>query len=178
MLAERYRDEVMPALMQRFGYANRMQVPAVKKVVLNIGVGEAPQDAKTLDAAVAEMAAISGQKPVVTRAKRSIANFKIRKGMPIGCSVTLRGRRMYDFLERLVTVALPRVRDFRGVPGKGLDGRGNYNLGIREQLVFPEIDYDKVVRVRGMGITIVTSARTDEEAKGLLAALGMPFADR
>ena len=164
-------------MMARFGYRNVMEVPRVSKVVINMGVGEAVQDPKQLDAAVADLTAISGQKPVITRAKRSIAAFKLRKGMPIGCKVTLRGDRMYHFLDKLINVALPRIRDFRGVSPDSFDGRGNYSLGIREQLIFPEIRYDKVDRVRGMDITINTTARTDEEAAELLRLLGMPFRD-
>jgi len=174
-LKQLYRDTVVPALKERFGYKSPMQVPRVEKVVVNMGVGEAVQDPKRLDAAVTDLQAITGQKPVITRAKRSIAAFKIREGVPIGTYVTLRGDRMYDFLDRLFTVALPRVRDFRGIPSKSFDGRGNFSLGVREQLIFPEIDYDKVDKIRGMDITIVTSARSDEEAKALLALLGMPF---
>ncbi|WP_324668442.1 50S ribosomal protein L5 [Geochorda subterranea] len=174
-LKERYRREVVPAMMARFGYRNVMEVPRLAKVVINMGVGEAVQDPKQLDAAVADLTAISGQKPVVTRARRSIAAFKLRKGMPIGAKVTLRGDRMYHFLDKLINVALPRIRDFRGVSPDSFDGRGNYSLGIREQLIFPEIRYDKVDRVRGMDITIATTARTDEEAAELLRLLGMPF---
>jgi len=174
-LKQHYLETVVPALKERFGYRSPMEVPRVVKVVVNMGVGEATQDPKALDAAVTDLRAITGQKPVVTRAKRSIAAFKLRKGVPIGCYVTLRGDRMYDFLDRLFTVALPRVRDFRGVPSRSFDGRGNYSLGIREQLIFPEIDYDKVDKVRGMDVTIVTTARSDEEAKSLLSLLGMPF---
>ncbi len=174
-LRKLYLDSVVPALAERFGYKSRMQVPRLDKVVVNMGVGEATQDPKTLDAAVTDLQTITGQKPVITRAKRSIAAFKIREGVPIGTCVTLRGNRMYDFLDRLFNVALPRVRDFRGIPSKSFDGRGNFSLGVREQLIFPEVDYDKVEKVRGMDITIVTSARSDEEAKALLALLGMPF---
>ncbi|HHT70521.1 MAG TPA: 50S ribosomal protein L5 [Firmicutes bacterium] len=161
--------------MQRFGYGNVMQVPKLEKVNVNMGVGDALQDAKLLDAAVEDMTTITGQKPVVTRAKKSIANFKVRAGAAIGCKVTLRGERMYDFLQKLFNVALPRVRDFRGVSPNGFDGRGNYSLGIKEQLIFPEIDYDQVAKVRGMDINIVTTARTDEEARELLKLLGMPL---
>ncbi|PYT06183.1 MAG: 50S ribosomal protein L5 [Acidobacteria bacterium] len=174
-LKEQYRKETIPALMQRFGYRNPMAVPKVSKIVLNMGVGEAHTDIKILDAAVEELAAIVGQRPVVTRAKKSIANFKIRAGMPIGCMVTLRGERMHEFLDRLVSLALPRVRDFRGVSTRSFDGRGNYTLGVRDQLIFPETNYAKVTKVKGMNITIVTTARTDEEAQALLASLGMPF---
>ena len=174
-LQERYDKEVRPALMQEFGYKNPMQVPRLEKIVLNMGVGEAVQDSKKMDAAVGDLATIAGQRPVVIRARQSIATFKLRKGMPIGCKVTLRRQRMYEFLDRLVTVALPRVRDFRGVSGRSFDGRGNYALGLREQLVFPEIDYDKVDTMRGMDIVIVTTAKTDAEAKALLKGFDMPF---
>ena len=174
-LQERYEKEVRPALMQEFGYRNPMQVPRLDKIVINMGVGEAVQDSKKIDAAVNDLSTISGQRPVVIRARQSIATFKLRKGMPIGCKVTLRRQRMYEFLDRLVTVALPRVRDFRGVSGRSFDGRGNYALGLREQLVFPEIDYDKVDTVRGMDIVIVTTAETDAEAKALLKGFDMPF---
>ena len=175
-LRQRYREEAVPALMRQFGYANAMEVPRVSKVVVNIGMGEALQNAKALDAAVGDLATITGQKPIVTRAKRSIAQFRLRTGNPIGVKVTLRGGRMWDFLERLTTVALPRIRDFRGLPGRSFDGRGNYSLGLREQLAFPEIDYDRVDRVRGLEVSIITTARTDEEARRLLELLGMPFA--
>ncbi|HEX6441995.1 MAG TPA: 50S ribosomal protein L5 [Stellaceae bacterium] len=174
-LQERYEKEVRPALMQEFGYKNPMQVPRLDKIVINMGVGEAVQDSKKIDAAVSDLATISGQRPVVIRARQSIATFKLRKGMPIGCKVTLRRQRMYEFLDRLVTVALPRVRDFRGVSSRSFDGRGNYALGLREQLVFPEIDYDKVDTVRGMDVVIVTTAETDAEAKALLKGFDMPF---
>lgn len=174
-LRERYQKEVVPALQKMFGYRNVMEVPRLEKVTINMGVGEATQNPKALDAAVTDLTAIAGQKPVVTRAKKSIAAFKLRAGMPIGAKVTLRGARMYDFLERLFTLALPRVRDFRGVAPNSFDGRGNYSLGLKEQLVFPEIDYDKVDKIRGMDITIVTTAKTDEEARELLRLLGMPF---
>jgi len=174
-LRERYRAEIVPSLMKQFSYTNRMQVPEVKKVVVNMGLGEAVGNVKVIDAAVEELATISGQKPVVTRAKKSEAAFKLRAGMPIGCKVTVRGERMYEFLDRLLCVALPRIRDFRGVPTKSFDGRGNYSLGIREQLIFPEIRYDKVDMTRGMDICIETSARTDEEARALLEHLGFPF---
>lgn len=177
-LRERYLNEVVPTLQQEFGYQNRLQVPRITKVVLNIGLGEAVQNAKALDSAVADLMAISGQRPVVTRAKKSIANFKIRQGNPIGVMVTLRGERMYEFLDRLINVALPRIRDFHGVPVNAFDGRGNYSLGLREQLIFPEIDYDKIDRVRGLQVNIITTARTDEEGKRLLELLGMPFARR
>ncbi len=174
-LKELYEREVVPALVEKFGYENKMQAPRLIKVVVNMGVGEAVQDPKALDGAVADIMAITGQRPIITRAKQSVSNFKIRKGMPIGCKVTLRGERMWDFLDKLFNVVLPRVRDFRGVSDRAFDGRGNYSLGLREQLIFPEIDYDKVDRVRGMDITIVTSAETDEEARELLKLLGMPF---
>jgi len=174
-LKELYRREVAPLLMERFGYKNVMQVPRLEKIVLNIGVGEATQNPSSLDGATSDLAAIAGQKPAVRRAKKSISNFKLRKGMAIGCTVTLRGDRMYEFLDRLVTFALPRVRDFQGLSTRSFDGRGNYTLGIREQIVFPEIDYDKIDKVRGLNVTIVTTARTDEEALVLLRALGMPF---
>lgn len=174
-LRERYKREVVPALTRQFSYKNPMQVPKVEKVVLNMGLGEAVGNAKVIDAAVAEMAAIAGQKPVVTRAKKSEAAFKLRAGMPIGCKVTLRGESMYEFLDRLLSVALPRIRDFRGVPTRSFDGRGNYAMGIREQLIFPEIRYDKVEMTRGMDICIETSAKSDEEARALLEQLGFPF---
>ena len=176
-LQEYYETTLRPALMQEFGYSNPMQVPRLDKIVVNMGVGEGTQDAKKVDAAAAELAVIAGQRPVVTRAKRSIATFKLRQGMPIGCKVTLRRQRMYEFLDRLVNVALPRVRDFRGIPGKSFDGRGNFALGLKEQIVFPEIDYDRVDAVRGMDIVVVTTARSDGEAKALLKAFDMPFTD-
>lgn len=174
-LRRRYRDEVVPALQREFSYANPMEIPRVDKVVVNIGLGEAIQNAKALDAAVRDLATITGQKPIVTRAKRSIAQFRLRTGMPIGAKVTLRGQRMYDFLERTMRLALPRIRDFRGIPIRSFDGRGNFSLGLREQLVYPEIDYDKVDRLRGFEISIVTTAKTDEEGRVLLQLLGMPF---
>jgi len=174
-LSERYEAEVRPALMKEFGYGNPMQVPRLDKIVINMGVGEAVQDSKKIDAAVGDLTAIAGQKPVVMRAKRSIATYKLRQNMPIGVKVTLRRDRMYEFLDRLITIALPRVRDFRGVSGRSFDGRGNYALGLREQLVFPEVDYDKVDTVRGMDIVIVTTAKTDAEAKSLLKGFDMPF---
>ena len=174
-MKEKYQKEVVPALMRRFGYKNPMQVPKLEKIVINMGVGEAAQDPKALDAAMEDLAAITGQKPAVTRAKKSIANFKVRAGMPIGAMVTLRGTRMYDFLDKLISVGLPRIRDFRGVSPRSFDGRGNYTLGIREQLIFPEINYDTIDKIRGMDITIVTTAKSDEEAMELLAGLGMPF---
>ncbi|HEY7738902.1 MAG TPA: 50S ribosomal protein L5 [Candidatus Limnocylindria bacterium] len=172
----RYRDEAVPAMLREFRYANPMQVPRLEKVVVNIGLGEAIQNAKAIDAAVGDLAAITGQKPIVTRATRSIAQFRLRTGMPVGAKVTLRGQRMYDFLERTLRLALPRIRDFRGVSPRSFDGRGNYTLGLREQLMFPEIDYDKIDRLRGLEISIVTTAHTDEEGRRLLALLGMPFA--
>jgi len=174
-LHEKYEKEIAPALQKELGVKNPMAVPKVHKVVINMGVGEGRENAKVLDFATADLQSISGQKPIVTRAKKSIANFKLREGVPIGAKVTLRGARMYEFLDRLINVALPRVRDFKGVPGKGFDGRGNYALGLREQVIFPEIVYDKVDKIRGMDINIVTTARTDEDAKALLAHLGMPF---
>ncbi|MCL5677368.1 MAG: 50S ribosomal protein L5 [Firmicutes bacterium] len=172
---ERFANEVAPAMQKRFGYKNVMQIPRLEKIVVNMGVGDNIQNAKAMDAAVADLTTITGQKPVVTKAKKSIANFKVRAGMSIGTKVTLRGERMYDFFDRLVNVALPRVRDFRGISPKSFDGRGNYALGLKEQLIFPEIDYDKVEKVRGMDVIIVTSAKTDEEAKELLKLMGMPF---
>lgn len=174
-LRRRYRDEVVPALQREFGYVNPMQIPRVSKVVVNIGLGEAIANAKALDAAVGDLATITGQKPIVTRATRSIAQFRLRTGMPIGAKVTLRGQRMYDFLERTLALALPRIRDFRGIPTRSFDGRGNFSLGLREQLVYPEIDYDRIDRLRGLEISIVTTARTDEEGHKLLELLGMPF---
>lgn len=174
-LLERYRKEVVPAMMREFGYENVMQVPRIEKVVLNIGMGEALQNAKALDAAAADLRIITGQQPVFTKAKRSIAAFKLREGNTIGVTVTLRQERMWSFLDRLMSVALPRLRDFRGVSPDSFDGRGNYSLGLREQLLFPEIQYDKIDKVRGMAITIVTTAKTDEEGRRLLALLGMPF---
>jgi len=174
-LKERFASAVRPALMKERGYDNVWEVPRLEKVVINMGVGEGRENAKVLDFATADLQLIAGQKPIVTRAKKSIANFKLREGVPIGAKVTLRGARMYEFLDRLMNIALPRVRDFKGVPPKGFDGRGNYALGLREQLIFPEIVYDKVDKVRGMDINIVTTARTDEEARALLVQLGMPF---
>ena len=175
-LKERYTSEAVPSLQKQFGYINPMQVPRLDKIVINIGLGEALTNAKAVDAAVGDLKLITGQKPIVTRAKRSIAQFRVRTGNPIGLKVTLRDERMWDFLERLTRLALPRIRDFRGVPDKSFDGRGNYSLGLREQLAFPEIDYDKVDRLRGLEISIVTTAKTDEESKRLLELLGMPFA--
>jgi large subunit ribosomal protein L5 len=174
-LREHYDTTVRPALVAKFGYKNPMAVPRLTKIVINMGVGEASQDRKKIDAAVENLTAIAGQKPVVTRARKAIANFKLREGQPVGCSVTLRKARMYEFLDRLVNIALPRVRDFRGLPPKAFDGAGNYNIGLKEQIVFPEIDYDKVDKVRGMNITICTTARTDEEALALLEGFSMPF---
>lgn len=175
-LRQRYHDEVISALQKEFQYDNVMQVPRLTKIVVNIGMGEALRDGKAIDNAVGDLTLITGQKPVVTKAKRSIAQFRVRTGNAIGIKVTLRGERMWDFLERLTRVALPRIRDFRGVPGKSFDGRGNYTLGLREQLAFPEIDYDRIDRLRGLEVTVVTTAQTDEESKRLLALLGMPFA--
>jgi len=174
-LFERYRQEIAPALMRELGVANRMAVPRLSKIVLNMGLGEATQNPKLLDSAVEELAAISGQRPVVTKAKKAIANFKLREGIPIGAMVTLRGERMYEFLDRLVNVALPRVRDFKGVPDRAFDGRGNYSLGLREQVIFPEINLDKVDKIKGITVVVCTTARTDAEGKALLRALGMPF---
>jgi large subunit ribosomal protein L5 len=174
-LRQRYREEAVPALQRDFSYVNPMQIPRLEKVVINIGLGEAIANAKALDAAVGDLATITGQKPIVTRAKRSIAQFRVRTGMPIGAKVTLRGQRMYDFLERTMRLALPRIRDFRGIATRSFDGRGNFSLGLREQLVYPEIDYDKIDRLRGMEISIVTTAKTDEEGRRLLQLLGMPF---
>ena len=174
-LKERYENEVSKSLMTKFNYSSVMQVPAMEKIVINIGVGDAVSNSKLLDEAVEELAAITGQKPVITKAKKSIAGFKLREGMPIGCKVTLRGERMYEFLDKLVNISLPRVRDFRGVPKNSFDGRGNYTLGVKEQLIFPEINFDKVNKLRGMDIVFVTTANTDEESRELLALLGMPF---
>ena len=174
-LVDFYRQECVPKMMQEFRYKSSMQVPKLEKIVVNLGMGEAIQNIKLLDSASVELTAIAGQKPVITRAKRSIAAFKLREGMPIGCMVTLRRGRMYDFFDKLVNVVLPRVRDFRGLSGKSFDGRGNYTLGIKEQIIFPEIDYDKIDKVKGMNITIVTSAPTDEEGRQLLTLMGMPF---
>ena len=175
-LRDRYLNEAVPAMQKQFGYSNPNQVPRLEKIVVNVGLGEALQNAKAVDAAVGDIVAITGQKPIVTRAKRSIAQFRVRTGNSIGAKVTLRGERMWDFLDRLTVLALPRIRDFRGVPGRSFDGRGNYSLGMREQLAFPEIDYDKVDRLRGLEISIVTTAKTDEESRKLLELLGMPFA--
>ncbi|HSV32973.1 MAG TPA: 50S ribosomal protein L5 [Pyrinomonadaceae bacterium] len=174
-LKERYQKEIAPAIAKEFGIKNKMAIPRVQKIVLNMGMGEAIANAKVLDTALEELRSIGGQRPVITKAKKSIASFKLRQGMPIGVMVTLRGERMYEFLDRLVSVALPRVRDFRGVSPKAFDGRGNYTIGIREQLIFPEIDFNKVDKLRGMNISIVTTARNDEQARALLKGLGMPF---
>jgi large subunit ribosomal protein L5 len=174
-LKQRYDEKVKASLTKEFSYANPMMVPKLEKIVINMGVGEAAADGKRIDAAAAELAQISGQKPQITRSRKAIANFKLRENQRIGCKVTLRRERMYEFLDRLINIALPRVRDFRGVPGNSFDGRGNYSLGLKEQIVFPEIDYDKVDQIRGMDITIVTTARTDKEAKALLKAFDMPF---
>lgn len=175
-LLEKYKSEIKPSLMEKFGYKSVMQVPKIVKIVVNLGVGDAISEPKRLDEAVSELTAITGQKPVITKAKKSIANFKLREGMPIGCKVDLRGEKMYDFLDKLVNISLPRVRDFHGVSKTAFDGRGNYTLGVKEQIIFPEISYDKVNKVRGMDIVIVTTANTDEEAEALLRAFGMPFA--
>ncbi|HAV18400.1 MULTISPECIES: 50S ribosomal protein L5 [Sharpea] len=175
-LQERYKNEISKNLMEKFGYKSVMQLPKMEKIVINIGVGDATTNSKYLDEAVEELTAIAGQAPVVTKAKKSIAGFKIREGQPIGCKVTLRGEKMYEFLDKLVSISLPRVRDFRGVPKNSFDGRGNYTLGIKEQLIFPEIDFDKVNKTRGMDIVLVTTAKTDEEGRALLTELGMPFA--
>jgi large subunit ribosomal protein L5 len=174
-LRQRYQDEIVPSLVKEFRYRNAMQVPSVDKVVVNIGLGEAIQNARAIDAATADLKTITGQAPVVIRARRSVAAFKLREGMPIGVKVTLRGRRMYDFLDKLLNIALPRIRDFRGVDPKAFDGHGNYTLGLREQLVFPEIDYDKIDKLRGLEVCIVTTARTDAEGQALLTGMGMPF---
>lgn len=174
-LETQYREQVVPALMKQFGYKSVMAVPRLQKIVVNMGVGDAIQDAKVLDSAAEELGVITGQRPSVRRAKKSISNFKLREGMAIGCAVTLRGARMYEFMDRLTNLALPRVRDFRGVPPRAFDGRGNYTLGIRDQLIFPEVNYAKVQKVKGMNVCIVTSAKNDEEGRALLAALGMPF---
>jgi large subunit ribosomal protein L5 len=175
-LLDRYREQVVSQLMEEFGYKNVMQVPKLEKIVINIGLGEAIQNAKAIDAAVGDLSAITGQKPVVTKAKKSIAAFKLRAGMPIGAMVTLRGQRMYEFYDRLTSIALPRIRDFRGVSPNSFDGRGNYTLGLREQIAFPEIDYDRIDKVRGLEMSFVTTARTDEEGRRLLQLMGMPFA--
>ncbi len=174
-LQDQYRDTVVPELMKQFGYKTVMQAPRITKITLNMGVGEAVNDKKNIDAAVADMTRIAGQKPVVTKTRKAIANFKVREGLPIGCMVTLRGERMYEFLDRLITVAFPRMRDFRGVSGRAFDGRGNYSIGLKEQIIFPEIEYDKIDKLRGMNICITTTAKTDEEAKALLAGFRFPF---
>lgn len=174
-MRKQYDDVIVKAMTEKFGYKNRMEVPKIEKIVLNMGVGEATQDKKKVEAAAAEMEAISGQKPVVTKAKKSIAQFKLREGMPIGCKVTLRRERMYEFLDRLITIALPRVRDFRGLNPKSFDGRGNYAMGLKEQIVFPEINYDRIDKVRGMDVIVTTTAKTDEEARELLRLFGFPF---
>ena len=174
-LKEMYQNEMVDAMIKKFGYKTVMQVPRITKITLNMGVGEAVNDKKYVDNAVADMTKIAGQKPAITRTRKAIANFKIRENMPIGCMVTLRGERMYDFLDRLITIAFPRVRDFRGVSGRAFDGRGNYNIGLKEQIIFPEIEYDKIDALRGMNISITTTAKTDEEAKALLAAFRFPF---
>ena len=174
-LHEVYKDKVVADLQEKFGFSSVMQVPQIEKITLNMGVGEALADKKILDHAVADLTAISGQKPLITKARKSVAGFKVREGYPIGCKVTLRGERMWDFFERLVSIAIPRIRDFRGVSAKSFDGRGNYSMGVREQIIFPEIDYDKVDRVRGMDITITTSAKTDDEGRALLEAFNFPF---
>jgi large subunit ribosomal protein L5 len=174
-LQEHYREKIVPELTKKFGYTTSMQVPRIAKITLNMGVGEAVNDKKNIDAAVADMTRIAGQKPVVTKTRKAIANFKVRQGLPIGCMVTLRGERMYEFLDRLITIAFPRVRDFRGVSGRAFDGRGNYSIGLKEQIIFPEIEYDKIDKLRGMNISITTTAKSDEEAKALLAAFRFPF---
>ena len=177
-LKDRYLKEIAPALQQKFAYTNVMQIPKLDKIVINMGVGEAVQNSKAIDSAVGDLMKIVGQRPIVTKAKKSIAAFKLRAGMPIGCKVTLRGDRMYEFMDRLLNVALPRVRDFRGVSGKAFDGRGNYTLGLKEQLIFPEIEYDKIDKLRGMDVVFVTTARSDEEARELLRGFGMPYRDK
>jgi large subunit ribosomal protein L5 len=174
-LRNKYKDEIVPQLMKDFGFKNVMQVPKLNRIVVNMGLGEAVQNAKLIESAAEELSAITGRKPVVTRAKKSIATFKLREGMPIGVMVTLRGEQMYDFLDRLISIALPRTRDFKGISPKAFDGRGNYTLGIREQIVFPEVNYDKIDRIKGMNVTLVTTAETDEQGRALLKSLGMPF---
>jgi large subunit ribosomal protein L5 len=174
-LRNKYKDEIVPQLMKDFGFKNVMQVPKLDRIVVNMGLGEAVQNAKLIESAAEELSAITGRKPIVTRAKKSIASFKLREGMPIGVMVTLRGEQMYDFLDRLVSIALPRTRDFKGISPKAFDGRGNYTLGIREQIVFPEVNYDKIDRIKGMNVTLVTTAKTDEQGRALLKSLGMPF---
>ena len=177
-LEEKYKSDVLPALIKRFGYKNTMAAPRLRKITVNMGMGEASQNIKLLDTAVVELGLIAGQKPVITRAKKSIANFKIRKGMPIGCAVTLRGDKMYEFLDRLCNVVLPRVRDFRGLPSNAFDGRGNYTLGLKDQLVFPEIDYTRVDKIKGMNITLTTTAKNDEQGRELLKGLGVPLREK
>ena len=174
-MRENYKNNIVPGMIKKFGFTNPMEVPKLDKIVINMGVGEAKENPKALEGAITDLTAIAGQKPIITKAKKSIANFKVREGMQIGCKVTLRGEKMYDFADRLISLALPRVRDFRGVSANSFDGRGNYALGIKEQLIFPEISYDKIDKVRGMDIIFVTTAKTDEEAKELLALMGMPF---
>lgn len=174
-LQDKYNDEVVKAMMEKFGYKNAMEVPKLEKIVINMGVGEAKENSKVLESAVSDLTIIAGQKPVITKAKKSVANFKLREGMPIGCKVTLRANKMYEFADKLMNIALPRVRDFRGISDRSFDGRGNFSLGIKEQLIFPEIDYDKIDKVRGLDIVFVTTAKTDEEARELLRFLGMPF---
>ena len=176
-LKKKYKEEIAPALMKEFKYKSPMQIPKMMKIVINMGIGEAVQDIKNLDGAVEDLTTITGQKPVIRRAKKSISNFKLRAGMPVGCMVTLRRERMYEFMDRLMSFVIPRIRDFRGVPGRSFDGRGNYTLGVKEQIIFPEIDFDKIDRTRGMDITFVTTAKNDEEAKALLRQFGMPFRD-
>jgi len=177
-LLKKYREEIIPGLRKKFNYKNIMQVPRLEKVVLNMGVGEAIENSKFLDTALEELTVVTGQRPAITKAKKAISNFKLREGMPVGCFVTLRGWRMYEFLDRLISIAIPRVRDFRGLSDRSMDGRGNYNLGLKEQIVFPEINYDKIEKIRGMNITIVTTAKSDEEGYELLSAFGMPFAKK
>ena len=176
-LKEKYLQEIVPELRKKFEFANPMQIPKMDKIVVNMGIGDAVQDSKNLDAAVADLSQITGQKPSIRRARKSISNFKLRQGMPVGCMVTLRGTRMYEFMDRLLSFSIPRIRDFRGVPGRSFDGRGNYTLGVKEQIIFPEVDYDKIDKTRGMDITFVTSTKSDEAAKALLASLGIPFRD-
>ncbi|MBN98007.1 MAG: 50S ribosomal protein L5 [Gemmatimonadetes bacterium] len=176
-LKELYKTDIQPALLKQFGYQNAMEAPRLEKIVVNIGVGEAAQDSKLLDSALADLTAITGQKPAIRRAKQAISNFKLRKGLPVGCMVTLRGIMMYEFLERLVNFALPQLRDFRGISRNSFDGRGNYNMGLKEQIIFPEVDYDKIDQIRGLDIAIVTTAQTDDEARELLALFGMPFSN-
>ena len=174
-LREKYEKDVIPKMMKEFGYKNKMQVPRLHKIVVNMGLGEALQNPKIIDSSSKEMAAITGQRPVVTRSKKSIANFKLREGLPIGCMVTLRAERMYEFLDRLINVAIPRVRDFRGISRRSFDGKGNFTMGVREQIIFPEIDYDKIEKIKGLNVSVITTAKTDEEGRALLTHLGMPF---